>query len=60
MRLFVLVFFWIGIGTLFMRLIHMTFSEWPHQETQTLGNEAAKAIESIAWLAWAGILLWAL
>ena len=61
MRLFVMVFFWLGVFMFCARVIAMTVYDWPHpQKPTTLGMQVAQTLIGLAATAWAGFVLWAL
>ena len=58
MELYIKVSFWLGVVSLVLRVIIMAFREWPRQRTQTLGEYVGEAILTLAFVVWAGIVLW--
>lgn len=58
MELYIKVSFWIGVLGLLIRIGTMSTRQWPHTETKSLGEYVGEAIFSLAFVVWAGIVLW--
>ena len=59
MRLFVLVYFWLGVLVFILRVFFMAFVTWPRERSpESLGAYLASTLETVAFTTWAGIVLW--
>ena len=58
MELYIKVSFWLGVTMLIVRTITMGVRSWPHQKTETLGEYIGATILSLAFIIWAGVVLW--
>lgn len=59
METYITVSFWLGIASLFIRVITMGIRVWPHTEETSIGAYVAATIVSLAFTIWAGIILFA-
>ena len=57
MENYILVSFWMGAITVFLKLGLMAVSDFPRTEVVTLGRTVAEAILCIGFTVWAGFLL---
>ena len=58
MELYIKVSFWMGVVCLVLRVLTMAVREWPHKKTESLGEYVGGTILSLAFVVWAGIVLW--
>lgn len=58
MRTFVLVYFWVSVSVFIIRCLAMAFETYPKQKQVTLSEVVASLLLQIAWLVWAGLVLW--
>lgn len=58
MRTFILVYFWILVVSIFIRVMRMTISNWPLNETRSLGQYVGETLIILAFTIWAAIVLW--
>lgn len=58
MRTFILVYFTIATVGAVIRAVIMSLSDYPRTTTVSVGHDAAVMIIGVAFLLWAGILLW--
>ena len=60
MRLYIQVFFWLGVFAFVLRIIAMAGLDWPQvRGPKSLGLHVADTIIGLGMTLWAGILLYA-
>ena len=58
MRVFLVVFFALGLLNSFLKGVSLMFKEYPRVEKFSLGEDAAQLVEGVAVTMWAAYLLW--
>lgn len=59
MELYIKVSFWIGVVCFLLRTLILSLKSFPITRDVTLGQYVAETMLSLAFTAWAGILIWA-
>lgn len=58
MRVFIIIFFGLGMLNSLIKAIQLMFTEYPRIEKFSLGEDCARLVEGVVLCGWAAYLLW--
>jgi hypothetical protein len=58
METYIAVMFWVGILGIFIRALEISHGDYPRRVNYSIGEDVFLLLSSIAFVSWAGVLLY--